>query len=97
MVGRLLAQRGALACEEQSEAGVGRLEEHRGYIVLIIALPLVHGGFYLFYISWARSVRGWRLIARQHMVPFASDHSNTSLSNCASPCPQSPPAAENTI
>lgn len=40
--------------------------------------------FISFTLATARSLCGWRLIAGQHMVPLASDHSTTCLSNCVS-------------
>lgn len=49
--------------------------------------------FISFTLATAPSFCGWRLIARQHMVPSASDHSTTCLSNCVCPYPQPPPAA----
>lgn len=48
------------------------------------------GAFISFTLAPARSLCGWRLIARQHMVPLASDHSTTCLSNCVSLPPTSP-------
>lgn len=48
------------------------------------------GAFISFTLAPARSLCGWRLIARQHMVPLASDHSTTCLSNCCVPAPNLP-------
>lgn len=46
--------------------------------------------FISFTLATAQSLCGWRLIARQHMVPLASDHSTTCLSKCVSLPPASP-------
>lgn len=49
--------------------------------------------FISFTLATALSSCGWCLIAKQHMVPSASDHSTTCLSNCTSQPPPQPPAS----
>lgn len=78
----LLAQKSVLASEENKSSTSGQVSA-----VWITSCWSSHCwwftvAFISFTLAWAQSVCGWCLIARQHMVPFASDHSNTSLSNC---------------
>lgn len=71
---------------------VGCLEVQRGSRrVDHLSCRWFAAAFISFTLATAPSLCGWRLIARQHMVPLASDHSTTCLSNCTSLPPTLPP------
>ncbi len=70
---------------------VGWLEEQRGSRLVDHHFCWWFAvAFISFTLATARSLCGWRLITRQHMVPLASDHSTTCLSKSVSLPPASP-------